>query len=208
MDTKNQGLVDFQKQMHVSMSTKNFIGLSVLSISFYMYYWSLNFLKIINRIKGTTIVPVSHLLIVISVTSWSSTDIFSDFVIGLAESSGAGGANAGFVASLFNFCVLLAIIVFNAIISLKLAGAVQEELEKYGYTKAFSKPLVAILSFYYIYYRLHTLLDTPKATLPTSTAPNKFDKIEKLAQLKADGSITEEEFQTEKAKILHETESN
>jgi putative oligomerization/nucleic acid binding protein len=40
------------------------------------------------------------------------------------------------------------------------------------------------------------------ASARTVAAPDKFDQLRKLAELKAAGALTEEEFQAEKAKLL------
>lgn len=49
------------------------------------------------------------------------------------------------------------------------------------------------------------LLSNSNQTQPTFAKPieiNKFDQLEKLSKLKTDGAVTDEEFETEKKKLL------
>ena len=47
-----------------------------------------------------------------------------------------------------------------------------------------------------------TATGQPAASAPVAPAPDRFEQLKKLADLKTQGILTEEEFQSEKAKLL------
>lgn len=184
----------------ITFSTLHFILLNIATLGIFYFIWMWKF---INRVSSDTDKSTNRVLVIVIFACYSWASVFSsaatdvslyDNFIEMAESSG--------IFSVIGGMIYLAYLVLTIVLSFKTKRSFEQLLEKNNCRKQLNGILCFIIPFiyqYYITYNAETLAGGQGVSQNTQSIG---EQIEKLRQLKESGSISEEEFEQAKNKLL------
>lgn len=175
----------------VHQSTLYFVLLSLISLGFIYWYWLVVLVKKLNRYDAN--ISIALPIAAASLSAWSAMMYSSVETTPL-----------GVLLSLVEIIILVAL-------SFKIRYPLEKIFQSQNMPYKMSSVWTFFLPGYYQYYII-TNIEEIYSRRVTSAAANEgrqksessLEKLERLAQLRQNGTITEEEFQQYKNKILHE----
>lgn len=184
---------ELQKELSIKQNTFIFILLSFITGGFYYLYWTMRLAEKLSQDKGRAVV-VLHLFILFAACQFFVLPIFSPFLdITYGTEKKIIGAIIG-IANITN----IALYVF---VNLQLLPVLRECFASTNTQKPLSKVWALLFGSTYYYYRLYNA-ERLAAEKASTEQDEKINHLEKLAKLKGEGVITEEEFVEQKQKIL------
>lgn len=177
----------------IGESTWKMLGLGIVTFGIYYFIWLIERYKIFNRLSARTIIDRNFILITAGIMGIGH--IFALISTRVAD-NGIGG-----IGSLFSIGGTILFIVMAFRMAHVLEEHIRNELQVVKHFNAF---YLVIFNIFYINYIIQDLdqIEQESNRRHNQTQNDSLAQLEKLAELKGKGVLSDEEFQTQKAKLL------
>lgn len=184
------------------LDTWKFVLLTIGTVGMWHSFWLYTFSESLNKNEKRTAIHLEIPIIAMVVASYSG--IFSEIPSRDKESA------------MVLFLLTSVYVILELCISFMSKPVLEKMLAENGTPRRLNGFLCFLLPGFYQYYVIRKAEEhfsnedairismSAQATTPVSTNVNKIEQIEKLAELKKSGAIIDEEFVTEKKRILSE----